>query len=45
MDKLEREAPEFERLADEFSRRRGVQRVCVGPGGRGCPDHVAIPTY
>jgi hypothetical protein len=43
MDKILRDALEFERLADEFSARRGVQRVCIGPGGNGCPDHVVDP--
>lgn len=43
MDKTARDALEFEELADEFSRRRGVERVCVGPDGKGCPDHVIDP--
>jgi hypothetical protein len=40
---IEREAREFEEAADEFSRRRGIERKCVGPNGRGCPDHVSDP--
>lgn len=43
MVKIAPVALEFEQLADEFSRRRGVERVCVGPDGKGCPDHVVDP--
>lgn len=43
MDKTTRDALEFERLANEFSRRRGIRRECMGPHGQGCPDHVVDP--
>jgi hypothetical protein len=42
--RLEREAWEFEKAAEEFSLRHKLKRECVGPNGMGCPESLRDPT-
>lgn len=43
VDETTQDTLEFGRLQDEFSRRRGIARVCVGPDATGSPNHIGGP--